>query len=191
MLADEGAHRVVVPVEHQPPGVVTGGGDLRRRSDDVREEHGGEEAISVRFAFLAGDEGTDLVEDLGGVAEKQDVVLAVDLDEAGAGNMGRQVAAVLDADVAVVPPVHDQGRHPQCPQNATKVPSSDVEPVRADGRGCGGKPLAPCPPRDDAGVVGNARGEQLSRLAGAPAQPRTSNSTSRPKDASRCKNSRA
>src|SRR5262249_34231014 len=82
---------------------------LAGRFDDVDEKNGGQHAAAGVDALMPRDEGLDGVENLVGV-DRDEVVLACQLDEPCAADALGDVASFLDIRIAIVAAVENEGR---------------------------------------------------------------------------------
>ena len=113
---DLAGHRALERMDGgQPPGSAADGLVQARAQDR------GQHAIGFGPAHRAGQEPLDRIEQRVLVAHERQVVLAGDLDQARVRDESRQVAALLDAQAAVVRPVEHQRRHAHGGQHATDV----------------------------------------------------------------------
>ena len=100
--------RCVVPIEELTPLAVAQLPRTLGRAHDVREQHGGENAVRLLGLAHTRQELLDLVHDLVAAACRRDVVLACELDVACAGDAPGEEAGVLDMTDLVADAVDDQ-----------------------------------------------------------------------------------
>ena len=143
----------IVPAEQVLPSLVAELDRSLRGVDDVGKQHGGQDALDRRRRPDAGKELLDLIEHGIGVARKEQVVVALDLDELGPGDAVGEVATHLDAHHPVVPPVKHESRHLDRGQHFADVQLRiEREDVRDHAR-AGGHALQPRPPPPEIGVA--------------------------------------
>ena len=91
----------MVRVEQLAPGAVADLGRALGRADDVREHHGGKDALGRAGGARAGDELLELVHERVGVVEEDDALAARQLDEACAGHVVADELGVAAVDPVV------------------------------------------------------------------------------------------
>ena len=99
--------RVVVVEDVAHPVVAEAGGE-RRRVDEVGEQHRGQHPVDLGGPADAAEEVLDAPDELLDVALEEEVLVAVELDEVGVGDVLGEVATVIDADPHVVAAVDAQ-----------------------------------------------------------------------------------
>ena len=131
VAAEQRAHRRVVALDQVAPALVSQPGGGLGGADDVGEHDGGQHAVEHRLLVAHRPHETlDLAGDAVLVAEVRHVLVALERDVLGAGNVLGQVAVVLGA----VPfAVQDQGGHVDGGQHVPHVVLVDHALV-GDGR---------------------------------------------------------
>jgi hypothetical protein len=120
----------VVLVEQLAPSAVAHGGGAFGRADDVRDEHGRQDAFGERRGPGAGHELLDLGHDGVGLVPPELVVDARDLDQPRTGNLGGHPPAAARAHRQIPVRVEDQGRrlHRREEMPNVRVDGHEVEP---------------------------------------------------------------
>ena len=152
----------VVGTEHVTPLAVTERGGSLGRTDDVREQHGGQDAVDVDGAPRARQKLLESVQHGVGVAHPGNVVHAGKHRQSRIRNVFGEITRLLDAHDAVARPVQDEGRHAHGREYVADVDLL-VHFHHGHGRaGTGGQPAVGRRPLQVARVVGGARRPQIS-----------------------------
>ena len=106
----------------------------RRRPDDVREEHGRENAIGLPQRADAREELLDLLQDLVRVSDERKVVLARKLDEPRSTDPLREIARALDGKRPVLGAMHDESGYGDRLEHRPDV-DLRVDPCQSQGSG--------------------------------------------------------
>src|SRR5207253_2135399 len=109
MTLELATHQRVVALDQLPPAAVAKARGGFRGTDDVGEHHRRQHAIDRRNVALAGEELLDLVDNRVGVARDEEVILAVELNEARSADAFRDVASQAERHDSVAAAVQDQG----------------------------------------------------------------------------------
>ena len=159
-------HAVVGPQQLTPPGVAELRGDPGR-TDDVGEQDGREPPPRRRRVLRPEQEHLDGRQqrlDVAGV--EREGLGAVELDDAGTGDVVGEVAAELDAVVACFPAVQHQGRRSDARQHVADVDGRDPAVERRGGTGGHGQPLEAEEPATEVLVVGQGGCGQAEDVGG-------------------------
>ena len=103
------------------PAAIPQAGRLSGGVDQIGEQHRGQQPVRFGAAAAPGHELADLVQPGVLVPGEGEVVVAFEFDQAGAGDVARQVAGGLDGDDPVAPPVQHQRRDPHRRQDGTHI----------------------------------------------------------------------
>lgn len=105
------AHHAMVRFEEiTPPPVAQRGGPFGG-TNQVCEQHGGQDAVRLDGVTRTGEELLDLVQDRGGITQERRMIIAGQLDVPGPRNVLGQVTGIANVDRLVALAMEDKGGH--------------------------------------------------------------------------------
>jgi hypothetical protein len=163
------AHDRVVALEQVTPGRVSKLRSSLGRADDIREQDRGERSLGLRVMAGTGEKLLDLLDDWRHLADPWPMICALELHEARAGNVLREVPAMRDGGDHVLAAVEDQRRRADRTQNTANVDLGVHPQQRHCSPGTCGHALKAPPPPPRRRIVAPTRQERAEADTGAPA----------------------